>query len=528
MKEGLRRHKQKARQSIIDELTQLCSKKVFSGVHWKDLTERQRRKIIRSSMFLKEKFDASGLFDKLKSRLVANGNGQDKTIYDDISSPTAMLQTVYLISAIAAAERRHVVTLDIGGAYLNADMIEEVLMWINKEIADILVEIYPSYKQFQREDGTMIVRLNKALYGCVESGKLWNEEITRQLVSMGFRQNPYDECLFNRTSDSGIQCTVVVFVDDLKFTCTDKAVIDEDVEKLRTKYKEITVHEGDVHSYLGMNFDYSVRDQVKITMKGYIDDLINLYDIQGFATSPADDSLFQIDPESPPLGSEQLAEFHSRVAKVLYLAKRVRADCLCATIFLATRIQNATNQDWLKLSRLLRYINATKDIGMILESDNIAQIYAYVDASFAVHSDMKSHTGSLISLGKGAIHAKSNKQRLMTKSSTESELVGLSDTIPVVIWLRNLLLEQGYNVNPAIMYQDNMSTITMAKKGKSTNERTRHINIRYFFAKDKIESGELKIEYLQTEDMIADLLTKPLQGEKFRRLRALALNWKDM
>mmetsp|Transcript_18891 Transcript_18891/g.27102 ORF Transcript_18891/g.27102 Transcript_18891/m.27102 type:complete len:180 (+) Transcript_18891:74-613(+) len=134
-------------------------------------------------------------------------------------------------------------------------------------------------------------------------------------------------------------------------------------------------------------------------------------------------------------------------------------------------------------------------------------------------------SGSLISLGKGAIHAKSNKQRLMTKSSTESELVGLSDTLPMVIWVRNFLLEQGYNVNPAIIYQDNMSTIAMAKKGKSTNERTRHINIRYFFVKDKIESEEVTIEYLQTDEMIADLLTKPLQGEKFRRLRNLALNW---
>jgi len=524
VKEGLKKYKGKALESILKELTQLVEKKVFSGVHWNSLNHRQRRKIIRSSMFLKEKFDANGLFQKLKSRLVALGNEQDKSIYEDISSPTAATQTVFIIAAIAAAESRHAVTLDIGGAYLNADMIEEVLMLISKELADILVKSNPQFKPYQREDGTIIVRLDKALYGCVESGKLWNMKITKQLISMGYKQNAYEECVFNRT-ENGVQCTIVLFVDDLKITCVDKSMIDNDVKILKECFQEITVHEGDNHSYLGMNFDYSERFRVKVTMKGYIDDMMSQYNVEGYATSPAAETLFQIDEESPALDAEQLAVFHSRVAKVLYLAKRVRIDCLCATIFLATRILNGTQQDWDKLDRLLRYINATREIGMVLEGSNIATIYAYVDASFGVHYDMKSHTGSLISLGKGAIHAKSNKQRLMTKSSTESELVGLSDTLPMVIWVRNFLLEQGYNVNPAIIYQDNMSTIAMAKKGKSTNERTRHINIRYFFVKDKIESEEVTIEYLQTDEMIADLLTKPLQGEKFRRLRNLALNW---
>jgi hypothetical protein len=75
------------------------------------------------------------------------------------------------------------------------------------------------------------------------------------------------------------------------------------------------------------------------------------------------------------------------------------------------------------------------------------------------------------------------------------------------------------------VYQDNKSTIIMAEKGCSTSERTRHINIRYFFVKDRINTGEQKVVYKPTTEMIADLLTKPLQGELFRVLRKELLNW---
>jgi hypothetical protein len=80
-------------------------------------------------------------------------------------------------------------------------------------------------------------------------------------------------------------------------------------------------------------------------------------------------------------------------------------------------------------------------------------------------------------------------------------------------------------MGPATLYQDNTSAMKLAEKGMSTSERTRHVNIRYFFVKDRIDSGEIKLEYKPTKMMIADILTKPLQGEHFRRLRAELLNW---
>jgi hypothetical protein len=144
--------------------------------------------------------------------------------------------------------------------------------------------------------------------------------------------------------------------------------------------------------------------------------------------------------------------------------------------------------------------------------------------SYGVHGDAKSHTGVVITLGHGPVFVKSSKQKVVSKSSSEGELIGLSDGSSQVIWSRDFLLAQGHEARPALIFQDNQSTMALANKGRSTSERTRHIHIRYFWVKDRIDSREIELEYLPTKEMIADILTKPLQGELFRTLRAALLN----
>ena len=112
----------------------------------------------------------------------------------------------------------------------------------------------------------------------------------------------------------------------------------------------------------------------------------------------------------------------------------------------------------------------------------------------------------------------------MTKSSTEAELVGLSDGLSQALWLRNFLICQGYPPLPIVQFQDNLSTITLATKGRSTSERTRHIEIRYFWICDQVERGQLVLQHQPTDDMFADYFTKPLCGAKFRKFRSELLN----
>jgi hypothetical protein len=182
--------------------------------------------------------------------------------------------------------------------------------------------------------------------------------------------------------------------------------------------------------------------------------------------------------------------------------------------------------DWKKLERVVKYLRSTPELGIIIRPDEGTVIQVHIDASFGVHhSDGKSHSGMFITTGSGPVLVKSTKQKIVTKSSTEAELVALSDLSSLGLWLRDFLLAQGENPQPVTVYQDNMSTLALINNGGSTSERTRHINIRYFWLKDRIDTGDITPVYRPTEEMIADFFTKPLQGEKFTLARKEVLNW---
>jgi hypothetical protein len=110
------------------------------------------------------------------------------------------------------------------------------------------------------------------------------------------------------------------------------------------------------------------------------------------------------------------------------------------------------------------------------------------------------------------------------KSSTEGELVVVDDMMPIILWTRQFLLEQGYGIVENLLLQDNKSSILLEKNGKaSSGKRTRHINIRYFFITDRANRKEISIEWCPTKDMVADFMTKPLQGSHFKRLRDIIM-----
>jgi hypothetical protein len=147
----------------------------------------------------------------------------------------------------------------------------------------------------------------------------------------------------------------------------------------------------------------------------------------------------------------------------------------------------------------------------------------YIDASFALHPNMRSHTGGGLTMGRGFPIVNSTRQKLNTRSSTESELVGVDNMMPILVWSRYFLMAQGYGVTQNLLLQDNQSSILLERNGKaSRGKRTRHINIQYFFITDRVNIF-IKIEWCPTKEMVADFMTKPLQESHFRRLRDLIM-----
>lgn len=286
-----------------------------------------------------------------------------------------------------------------------------------------------------------------------------------------------------------------------------------------------------MHDYLGMTIDFSKPGKVIIRMDQYADGVLEEArdDMAGEATSPAAHHLYEVDLENPTkLDEDTSSYFHTMVAKLLFLTKRARPDLLQAVAFLTTRVKSPDTDDYKKLARVIKYLRSCPHLPLTLEADSMSVVKWWIDASFAVHPDMKSQTGAVMSLGKGAVYSSSKRQTLTTPSSTEAEVAGVSDSMSMVCWTRHFLKAQGYNMEPTKIYQDNMSAMLLEKNGRaSSSRRTRHIAIRYFFVTDKVKSGEATIEYCPTDKMLADLLTKPLQGSKFLDFRQQLLNLQE-
>lgn len=249
-------------------------------------------------------------------------------------------------------------------------------------------------------------------------------------------------------------------------------------------------------------------------------------DMRGGAATPAASHLFKVNENNAVLlEREQKEMFVHYVMQLLYLSQRARPDVRTAVSFLCSRLNKPDQDDYKKLARVMKYLQSTIDMPLVLSADGTGVLRWWVDASYGVHMDTKGHTGGMMSMGHGSVYSTSTKQKLVTRSSTECEVVGVHDVMPQLLWTTHFLKEQGVCVRDTVLYQDNLSSILLEKNGqRSSSKRTRHMNIRYFFVKDRVASQELSIEHCPTEEMLADYFTKPLQGQLFYRLRDHIMN----
>jgi hypothetical protein len=538
MKAGLKAWGDPAKAAVKEEMKQLHMRDTFQPRHWKSLTPEEKERLLETHLFLKKK-----RCGKIKGRTVAGGNKQRGYIdKHDASSPTVSTQALLLTCIVEAHEGRDVMTIDIPNAFIQTrveDPQHRVLVKIKGYLAELLLEFAPEvYGDYAYVDkkGILVIIAEcwNAIYGTMIAGLLYYIKFCGTLDRLGFLANPYEACVHNRIA-AGKQQTVCFHVDDVK-SSGDKAANDQLVEELRSEYEHIqpdgsgkmTVHRGKVHEYLGMTLDYGTAGVCKVSMPKYTAEILSeaekVMDCKGTKSCAAPKDLFCVDSDSPKLDHKRSEFFHSIVAKILFATKRARPDTATAIAYLMTRVQDANEDDWQKLCHLIKYIRETKDLVLTLGAKGDNVLRWWVDGSHTVHPNMRGHTGGGLSMGLGYPVSQSNKQKLNTRSSTESELVAVDDLMPTVLWTRQFLNKQGFEVVDNIVYQDNQAAILLEKNGRaSSGKRTKHINTRFFFITDRIGKKEVTVKWCPTEDMTADFWTKPLQGASFRRMRDLIM-----
>ena len=524
MKQGIKMFGQDGINAVGEEMLQLHNRKVGKPTPRDELTPEQRKEALAYLMFLKRK--RSG---KIKGRGCADGRKQRAhTVKADATAPTVSTEAVFLTAVIDAMEERDVATVDIPGAFMQADMDELLHVRLTGLMVDLLLEIdremYEPYVVYEKNVRVMYIELLKALYGTVRAARLFWQKLSTKLAECGFIANPYDPCVMNKLIE-GKQCTVCWHVDDLKISHKVPKIVDSIIVMLNDEFgKEmpLTITRGKVHDYLGMLLDFTKPGELTVDMVDYVKTVIADMpeEMIGTASTPATRQLFQTTEHPDFLDTERGAIFHRMVMQLLYLSQRARPDLRPAVSFLCKRTTKADRDDWHKLTRVMRYLQSSDDLKLRLSADGSGQLRWWVDASFGVHVDMKGHTGGTLSMGKGSIYSTSAAQKLVTRSSTECEVVGAHDVLPQIIWTANFLKAQGQNISDSILYQDNLSAMFLENNGRaSSSKRTRHMNLRYFFIKDQVDNANLAIEHCPTGEMLADFFTKPLQGQLFFKFR---------
>jgi hypothetical protein len=300
------------------------------------------------------------------------------------------------------------------------------------------------------------------------------------------------------------------------------SILDENINwiygELSKVFKKVKISRGDLVEFVSLEISQK-GGQIDVRMDKYIRSLLDEWQGTCMNETPARSDLFKRDGKSIKVTEQRSNLFRRRVARLLYLAKRVAPEILLSVSHLTSVVNDVREQDLDDLERIYCYLNGNTQHVIQYWRGAAVDVCIYIDASHGTHHDRKGRTGTVLMCAGGLVGAWSAKQPVNTISSTEAELIGLTSECTWVIWARNWLGSQGYRSLVSKVYQDNTAVPMILRKGPSADSKVRHLDIRYYAAQDLVKRGEIVIEYCPSEDMIADILTKPLVGDKFLGLR---------
>ena len=263
-----------------------------------------------------------------------------------------------------------------------------------------MCEVNPEFKEHviyendrkNRSIKCLYVRVLRALYGYIESALLWYELYSSTLIKMGFKINPYDRCVANKVIN-GHQCTIVFYVDDNKISHRDPAVVSSVLDAISGHFGDLSISRGRKHDFLGMNIEFK-EHMVLIEMEDQVKEAIEWGKSQGGCkpATPVSTKLFEHMEDSELLPQNESDPFHSVVQKLLYICKRVRPDIEPVVSYLCTRVSEPRKDDDNKLTRVLGYLEKTLKDKRKIGTIDLQNLVTWVNASYAPHKDMKSHT----------------------------------------------------------------------------------------------------------------------------------------
>jgi hypothetical protein len=470
---------------------------------WELFTGQPTSKPVTAKWIFKTKLKPTGEVDRLKARVVAKGFEQREGVnYNQTFAPVVKHETMRFLFAYAFQFNLDLIHLDVQTAFLNGDLEDEVF-----------IVIPPGFP-----DAGQIAKLKKALYGLKQSSRAWNDKLVNYLKSKGFQISTADPCLFIFEFQSQIGY-LAAYVDD--FLLAGKQDVVATMKSIL--FAEFAMKDlGPVNNIIGIQIERTPT-YFAIHQSNKIRDLLTKFGMdncRGVSTPmlPTNHTTqltnSTTDYDSQPFQSP--TTYREAIGAINFLATCTRPDLAYAISRVSAAMQNPTNGDWANIKRIFRYLQETKDMKLVYSNAN--QLIAYSDASYAPPTDRKSITGYVIMMNGAAIAWRSKKQPIVVLSSMEAELLALCSATKEVLWFKKLLSDFRLPTanTPITIFEDNQSTISIATN-QITSDRSKHIDTKYLFIRERIAKGDIKIAYLPTADMTADCLTKALCSIKHKK-----------
>lgn len=469
---------------------------------WELVQLPQNCTAIAGKWVFKRKMNNNGEVIRYKARFVAKGfaqrYGRD---YYETFSPVVRHTTIRFLLAMAVKNGMQIFQMDAETAFLQGDLHENVYMRQAQNYDDKTGRVY---------------RLKKAIYGLKQASRMWNIKLNETLLKDGFTRCKTDPCVYYK---KGI--VLAVYVDDFLILYRK----DDELAKLRQmlhahfNMKDI----GLASSCLGINIKQG-SDFIEIDQSHYVKQILKRFGMEKCKSAPTPSDLNQklsitmFNEENSLVGKVPYQEI---IGSLLYLSGATRPDIAFAVNDLSRFNNNHSEPHWKALKRILRYLRGSINLKIRYERTANNKIIAFSDADWGADIDKRrSCTGYVIKMTGGAVSWCSQRQPIVALSSTESEYIALSTAVREILWIKQLSREcDEYAQNGVEIFCDNQSAINIGEV-EAYRQRSKHIDIRFHHIREQIEKGVIALKYIETEKMVADLLTKavPRQKTEFCRI----------
>lgn len=476
------------------ELNDLWNRDTFKPVRMSDINGKF---VIPVKWVFNYKFNKDGNLNKYKARLVVRGDLQPRDPYEETYAATLGARIIRALLAIAAYFDLDIYQMDAVSAFTNSNIDEEV---------------YVRYPAGFEKPG-FCLKLQRALYGLRSSPLLWYKDFTETLESLGLVRIPEAHCLY-----VGRKIVVFFYVDDVCILSRkeDKEEAEEFRKKLLSTYEFQEI--GELKYFLGIRV---LRDREKrkiwLCQDAYVQKLVDTFKLQHGPKLPktpmAVEPLLAYRDTATP---ESIHLYQKKIGFINYAAVTTRPDIARAAQKLAQFNLNPSKQHHEAADRCILYLQRTKALALEFGQSSVEGVlHAYSDASYADNEDRKSTEGYTFTLFGGTIDWRCTKQRTVTTSTTEAELLSLSHCAAQLMWWRRFFNNINLKLDDeATLYCDNMQTVRLVvKDAPKLVTKLKHVDVHNLWLRQEVERKNVRIDWIPTNEMVADGFTKPLPDQ---------------